>query len=63
MKYRSGKLVGLATRCQLAERHAELTVMATNTAVQRRPLKGFKKLSQFVEIPGFLMYSEDLKEQ
>jgi hypothetical protein len=63
MMYRSGKLNGRVTRCQLADRLAEITAIATNTAVHRRVLKGFKKFSQFVEIPGSLMYSEDLMKQ
>jgi hypothetical protein len=37
--------------------------MVSNTAVHRRLLKGLRKLFQFVDIPGFLMYTEDLTKQ
>jgi len=61
--FRSGRLeVGVA-RCQLAERVAEVIAMVSNTAVHRRLLKGLRKLFQFVDIPGFLMYSEHLTKQ
>jgi hypothetical protein len=63
MMYRTGKVDGRVTRCQLADRFAAIIAIVTNTAVHRRVLKGFKKLSQFVEIPGSLMYSEDLTKQ
>jgi hypothetical protein len=61
--FRSGRPEGGVARCQLAERVAEVIAMVSNTAVHRRLLKGLRKLFQFVDIPGFLMYSDDLTKQ
>jgi hypothetical protein len=61
--YLNGRPEGDVARCQLAERVAEVIAMVSKTAVHRRLLKGLRKLFQFVEIPGFRMYSEDLIEQ
>jgi hypothetical protein len=37
--------------------------MVSSTAVHSRLLKGLRKLFQFVDMPGFLMYSENLPRQ
>jgi hypothetical protein len=40
-----------------------MIAMVSSTDVHRRLLKGLRKLFQLVEIPGFLMYSEDLTKE
>jgi hypothetical protein len=40
-----------------------MIAIVTNTAVHRRVLNGLTKFFDFVDIPGFLMYSEHLTKQ
>ena len=61
--FRSGRPEGGVARSQLAERVAEVIAMVSNTAVHKWLLKGLRKLFQFVDKPGFLMYTEDLTKQ
>jgi hypothetical protein len=55
MMYQSGKFEERVTRYQLAERLAEMTAIASNIIPHSKPLNGSRKLSQLVEMPGFLM--------
>jgi hypothetical protein len=55
--YHSGRVDGLATRRQVSDRHADMVAIVTRMVPHSKPLKGLRKLSQFVEMPGFRMWT------
>jgi hypothetical protein len=61
--YHSGKLDARVTRRHAVERQADMVAIVSRMVPQRKPLKGSRKLSQFVKIPGFLMKTADLGKQ
>jgi hypothetical protein len=61
--YQSGKVDDRVTTRQVTERQADMIAIVSRIHPQSKPLKGSRKLSQFVEMPGFLMYTEALGKQ
>jgi hypothetical protein len=60
--YHSGRADGLVTRRQVSDRHADMVAIVSRIVPHSKPLKGFRKLSQFVEMPGFRMWTALLGE-
>jgi hypothetical protein len=60
--YQSGSADGRVTRRQPSDRHADMIAIVSRMVPQSKPLKGLRKLSQLVEMPGFLMYTAVLSE-
>jgi hypothetical protein len=61
--YHSGGADGLVTRRQVSDRHADMVATVSRIVPHSKPLKGLRKLSQLVEMPGFLMWTALLRRQ